>query len=111
MNINEKEALKAAMIEKLTELETTIAELKKDTQPMGLDSAIGRISRMDYINNKAVSEASLRKAENDISALHRWIDLYSTDRFAKCVKCGIEINPKRLLLIPASTKCINCAKQ
>lgn len=111
MKKDEKEGLKTAMLEKLKELETTIAELKKDTQPMGLDSAIGRISRMDYINNKAVSEASLKKAENDRQALLRWIELYSTDRFAKCVKCGNKINPKRLLLIPASTKCIHCANR
>jgi DnaK suppressor protein len=109
MNEEEKNDLKKAMLEKLDELAVTIKELKKDTQPMGLDNAIGRISRMDYINNKSVSEASLRKAENDQNALHRWLELLDTDRFGKCVKCGNEINPKRLLLLPASTKCIRCA--
>jgi DnaK suppressor protein len=111
MTQKEKKELKKAMEAKLDELETTIGELKKATQPMGLDNSIGRISRMDYINNKSVSEASLRKAESDQKALKRWLELYDSDRYGRCAVCGNEINPKRLLLLPASTKCIHCASR
>jgi DnaK suppressor protein len=111
MTQNEKKELKKAMHAKLDELEITIIELKKATKPMGLDNSIGRVSRMDYINNKSVSEAGLRKAESDQHALKRWLELYDTDRFGRCVRCGNEINPKRLLLLPSSTKCIHCANR
>jgi DnaK suppressor protein len=109
MNINEKEQLKSAMERKKEELSKLLDDLKDATKPMGLDSAIGRISRMDYINNKAINEAGIRKIENDLHALDHWLSLYGTDKFGRCARCGNEINFNRLLLLPASSRCINCA--
>ncbi len=105
----EKANLKQVMEQKKEELIRLIVDLKEATKPMGLDNSVGRISRMDYINNKSVNEMGLRKAENDLKALDRWLDMYDTDRFGKCSKCGKEINVNRLVLMPASTRCINCA--
>lgn len=109
MNKKEKEQLKEAMENKRGELINLIADLKEATKPMGLDSAIGRVSRMDYINNKSVSEEGLRRAENDLQALENWLSLYETEKFGKCRRCGNEININRLLLMPAGTTCIRCA--
>ena len=36
-------------------------------------------------------------------------DCYNPD-FGLCVKCKNEIPPGRLLLVPESTKCVNCAR-
>ncbi len=111
MTDREKKELKSAIEEKKTELIKTISDLKEETKPLGLDSAIGRISRMDYINNKSVNEASLRKAETDLKSIDRWLSLYDSEKFGKCSYCGKEINPKRLIYMPASTRCINCANK
>lgn len=111
MTPEEKTELKVAMDQKRTELIELITDLKEATKPMGLDSSIGRVSRMDYINNKSVSESGLRRAENDLKALERWLSMYNEKSFGKCSRCNQEINPKRLLLMPASTVCINCASR
>ena len=39
-----------------------IRRYEEMTQPIAPDNAIGRVSRMDAINNKSVIEAALRKA-------------------------------------------------
>lgn len=109
MTEEEKVSLKIAIESKMTELKEKVIELKEMTKPQGLDNAIGRVSRMDYINNKSVNEASLRKAEGDLHALDRWLSLYDSKMFGKCTRCGNEININRLLLMPASTRCIHCA--
>lgn len=109
MTESQKKEVKTAIEEKLIGLTNTIEGLRELTKPMGLDSAIGRVSRMDYINNKAVSEAGLRTAELKKKALERWLSLYETDQFGKCSRCGNEIDAKRLLLIPESARCIHCA--
>lgn len=111
MTADQKQQLKQAIEKKIVESQQAIFDLKEATKPMGLDSSIGRISRMDYINNKAVNEAELHKAEANLVALNRWLSIYNTDQFGKCTRCGQEININRLLLIPASTKCINCASR
>lgn len=109
MNTSEKEALKKELLQKKEELEELIIGLKEETRPQGLDSAIGRVSRMDYINNKAVREQGLRKAEQDLKAIKRWLDLYDDESFGRCMRCKNPINPKRLLFLPSSTLCIHCA--
>lgn len=109
--MNEEEALKVkeAIEQKITELHELIANLREATRPMGLDNSVGRLSRMDYINNKTIDEASLRKAESSLIGLERWLSVYGSDKFGKCTKCGNDINVNRLLLMPESSRCIRCA--
>ncbi len=109
MDKETKEQLKKAIEDKIDETQTSILELKEATKPMGLDNAVGRLSRMDYINNKSIGEASLRKAEESLKGLQRWLSLYDTDQFGKCARCGKEININRLLLMPQSTRCVHCS--
>ncbi|VXD17536.1 TraR/DksA family transcriptional regulator [Marinoscillum sp. 108] len=109
MDINEKKEIRTAIEEKIVELEQRVQDLTVATKPMGLDNAVGRLSRMDYINNKTIDEANLRASEQKLEALRRWLDLIDTEKFGKCSRCGNEINPKRLLFMPESTRCIHCA--
>jgi DnaK suppressor protein len=111
MKEEERIQLRTAIEQKKEELIATIAELKEQTRPMGLDNSVGRLSRMDYINNKSVSEAGLRAAEAKLVALDRWLSLYDTEKFGRCSRCNEEININRLLLIPESSKCIKCASR
>lgn len=101
--------VKKAIEDKIVELKELIENLKEATKPMGLDNSVGRLSRMDYINNKTIDEASLRKAENSLIALERWLSIYGTEKFGKCTRCGEDINVNRLLLMPESSRCIRCA--
>jgi DnaK suppressor protein len=109
--MKEEEAIevKKAIEQKIADLKDLIINLKEATKPMGLDNSVGRLSRMDYINNKTIDEASLRKAENSLQALERWLSVYGTEKFGKCVKCNNAINVNRLLLMPESSRCIRCA--
>ncbi|MFY0687731.1 MAG: TraR/DksA C4-type zinc finger protein [Cyclobacteriaceae bacterium] len=109
MNNSQKAQIKLAIEEKMAEITNRLTELAEATKPMGLDSAVGRLSRMDYINNKSIDEANMRTSKNKLKALKRWLDLYDSDKFGKCTRCGNEINVKRLLFLPESTRCIHCA--
>ncbi len=52
-----------------------IQRYEEMTKPVAPDNAIGRVSRMDAINNKSVMEAALRKAKQRLSGLQRHLDL------------------------------------
>lgn len=73
---------------------------------MGLDSAIGRVSRVGYINNKSIGEAQLKRTETKIKALNNWLTKVGTADFGKCIRCGNDININRLLFLPESNYCI-----
>jgi hypothetical protein len=61
MTKEEKAKLKKDIHKRLHDLEPQIEELKELTKPIEPDCAIGRVSRMDAINNKSISDAALIK--------------------------------------------------
>lgn len=106
----DKEEVKLKIIDKIEQTKQLIAEYKELTKPVSPDVAIGRISRMDHINNKSVVEASLRQAEEKLKNLERVLAMHGSEDFGKCIKCKIEIPLGRILFRPESLYCVNCAR-
>jgi RNA polymerase-binding transcription factor len=101
-------------IEKLlsTEIEKTtllIDEYRELTKPIAPENSIGRISRMDAINNKSINEAALRKAEAKLKNLELALASIDDQDFGKCAKCKKDIPIQRIMLVPQSRFCVNCA--
>ncbi len=69
MTKEEKAELKIKIEAEAIKLKTQIEELKEEVKPIAPENAIGRLSRMDAINNRSVNEAALRKAEIRLNAL------------------------------------------
>ena len=95
-----------------SEIEKTsksILEYKKLNRPISPDNAIGRVSRMDAINNKSVLDAALKKAEIKLVSLKMVEQMLGSKDFGACMRCKKEIPIERLLLVPESNKCVNCA--
>lgn len=106
----ENEEIKQKIVAEIKKTEKTINEYKELTQPISPDNAIGRISRMDAINNKSVVEASLRQAEIKLKNLKRVYSQIGTEDFGRCLKCKQPIPLGRILVRPESLYCIKCAK-
>jgi len=87
-----------------------IEEYKELTKPIAPDNAIGRVSRMDAINNKSVNEASLVQAEQKFRGLQESLKRIGEPDFGICQKCQRTIPAGRLLLMPHSRFCVNCAQ-
>lgn len=109
MTTAEKVALKEAITRKIIKTESDILEYKELSQPVAPDVAIGRITRMDAINNKSVAEAALREAENKLIRLKNALSNIEHHDFGICIKCHAEIPFKRLLIMPESIKCVKCS--
>lgn len=104
------EQIRSKLERKLFVLEQDIDELKELTKPVAPENAIGRISRMDAINNKSVNEAALRNALAKKQQLERALSDLSKDHFGICKQCGKPIETQKLLAIPESPLCISCTK-
>lgn len=102
--------LKELIVKEIKLTKASIKEYSKHTQPISPENAIGRISRMDAINNKSVMEAALRKAEEKLDNLYSVKEKINNKDFGQCVNCGKEIPFGRLLLMPHSQNCVNCAQ-
>ncbi|MCK5169391.1 MAG: TraR/DksA C4-type zinc finger protein [Bacteroidales bacterium] len=102
--------IRQILLDEISKTEKLIEEYKDMTKPVAPDVAIGRISRMDAINNKSVAEASLRQAENKLRNLHRVFSQLGSKDFGLCLKCRKPIPLGRILIRPESLYCVNCAK-
>ena len=108
---DEKKNIENQIKEKIEKLEKEILTLKDLTKPIAPDCAIGRVSRMDAINNKSVNEATLRKKEVQLKALNETLLHLDDPNFGKCIRCGREIPLGRIMLMPESKKCVVCASR
>ena len=101
-----KKVLKAEL--KSTQLK--IDEYTELCKPIAPENSIGRISRMDAINNKSVVEAALREAEKKMQQLLQMDKKINDEDFGTCIKCRNTIPFGRLMIRPHSKFCVNCAQ-
>ena len=110
MNKEDKQDIKKRILEELKKTEELILDYKESTKPISPENAIGRVSRMDAINNKSVVEAALRKAEEKLNKLKLVLDKVDDADFGLCMRCGNPIPIGRILLMPQSRNCVRCAQ-
>ncbi|MEE3145467.1 MAG: TraR/DksA family transcriptional regulator [Bacteroidota bacterium] len=110
MNKEDKQDIKKRILEELKKTEELILDYKESTKPISPENAIGRVSRMDAINNKSVVEAALRKAEEKLNKLKLVLDRVNDADFGLCMRCGNPIPIGRILLMPQSRNCVRCAQ-
>lgn len=89
--------------------ERIIEEYKESSGPIAPDDAIGRVSRMDAINNRSIVQAAQRTAEEKLNKLRYMKDHLDDPDFGQCRRCGQSIPPGRLILKPESPFCVRCA--
>ncbi len=71
--------------------------------------AVGRLSRMDAIQNQAMAVAQQNRRNIQTRRLVAALARIDDDEFGYCEDCGEDIALKRLELDPSVTKCISCA--
>lgn len=109
MTGKEKKQVEEYLIRSKKKLLVKIDELKELTQPIAPDCAIGRVSRMDAINNKSINEAALRTAEDKLKKINIALERVNDDDFGICISCGEPIPIQRLVIMPESSMCVRCA--
>jgi len=111
MDEAQKGKLVALIKKTMTETDQEILRLKELTKPISPENAIGRVSRMDAINNKTINDAALRKAEEKIKKLRFALKKSKEKSFGQCARCGQNIPIGRLMLMPQSNRCVHCAER
>lgn len=110
MTDTEKKEIEKKILTEISKTEIIISDYKELIKPIAPDCAIGRVSRMDAINNKSVTEAALRQAEKKLNALKYMRETIDSKDFGLCQKCKTQIPLARLLFMPQSRFCVNCAR-
>ena len=110
MTAEQKTDLIAKIHENIAKTEEEIKRLEPMIQPISPENSLGRISRMDAINNKGVAEVSMRSNKRKLSKLKAALVKIDDPGFGTCIRCKRMIAPARLMLMPESTSCVRCAR-
>jgi DnaK suppressor protein len=91
-------------LEKLSEGSTDARETVTLDQ-----QSVGRLSRMDAMQQQALAQATERQRSVEISRIEKALERLDKGDYGFCVECDEEISVKRLEIDPAATHCIKCA--
>jgi DnaK suppressor protein len=108
--MKQKKQIKQRLKEEIEKTFILVNKYRELTKPIAPENAIGRISRMDAINNKSVNQLALTNAEVKLNNLKIALKNINDNDFGICIKCKKPIPLGRILLRPQSITCVNCAQ-
>lgn len=109
MSINIEKA-RARLAEKRNELEALSQLSKEAREIVELDQqAVGRLSRMDAMQQQAMAEAQERSRNLDLTRIDMANRRLADDEYGYCADCGDEIPDARLAIDPMAERCVKCA--
>lgn len=111
MKADEKTDIVVRLKSEYQQTRLDIERLEELCQPIAPDNAIGRLTRLDAMNNRAVNEAALDAALTKISKLRSALARVDSNTFGRCRKCDLEIEYARLKLMPETDTCMVCARK
>lgn len=111
MNKQQKDKLVASIHQEIANLGKELPALEQLTKPVPPDNAIGRLTRMEAINNKSINEANLANAKARMARLQHALEMSDDPDFGICIQCDEPIPFKRLMVQPDSGLCVRCAEK
>ena len=102
-----------------TELHQTLLDLRMElqqllenssdgAQPVSLDEPIGRLSRMDAMQQQSMVQANRRTAQTRLIRIETALRRHASDEYGLCVGCEEDIGYARLKAQPEAPFCIDC---
>jgi DnaK suppressor protein len=105
----------AAYADRLRERESTIqSQLRSNdgaSAPVQLDQEIGRLTRMDALQQQQMALHARRRLEIQLSQVRGALVRVNKGEFGLCALCKQDIPPQRLELTPEAPFCIACQEK
>lgn len=104
----QKADLHQALLNLKTELQQLLSDSSEGAQPVSLDEPIGRLSRMDAMQQQSMVQANRRTAQTRLTRVEAALRRFASDDYGLCVECEEEIGFARLQARPEAPFCIDC---
>lgn len=102
--------MKRRLLARRKELEQLIESSADTRTDRNLDQQrIGRLSRVDALQQHAMEEATGRRREHEITRIDAALKRIEDDDYGFCTACDRPVAQKRLENDPATPLCIECA--
>jgi DnaK suppressor protein len=111
MNPEERKDLKLAIVKEIAAEKHLIESLAESVKPVAPDNAIGRLTRMEAIGSKGISENSLNSARAKLHKLETALEKVDQPGFGTCIRCEKPIPQGRIMAMPENVLCVSCAEK
>ena len=96
---------------RLAALDAQDAAGQAGQQVVQLDQqAVGRLSRMDALQNQAMAQAQSRNRQAERQRIRAALQRLDVGEYGFCTDCGDQIAEKRLVADPATPLCLDCMR-
>ncbi len=104
------EELRVDLERQLERLERSMSVTEEAVRPVQLDQqAVGRLSRMDSLQNQQMSRNLQEREQARYAALQAALERIREDVYGTCTRCGDGIEVGRLIVMPEVEHCPACA--
>lgn len=109
MTNEQRSELKKLILQTKKDIKQEIEKLEEKVEPIEPDCSLGRLTRLEAMQEKSINEAVLEKVKIRLKKIEFVINKIDSDEFGICSICEEEIPYGRLKIVPESTICIECA--
>jgi len=103
--------LQQQLISLKDELTHLLANSSASSQPVALDQPIGRLSRMDALQQQAMAKANRAAHQQRLTLVDVALMAIKRGCYGECRRCEEPIGYKRLNVRPESPFCLECQQQ
>lgn len=100
--------LRARLIETRAEVQQSLAASTTDAKPVDLNLSIGRLSRVDALQQQHMAVARRQRTAIQLQQIGAALGRLDASGYGACIDCGEPIGYRRLAARPESTHCRDC---
>jgi DnaK suppressor protein len=111
MTTDQLTAQKELILEEIAEIASSFDYLADETKAIEPSVSLGRLTRMEALNDKGVSEHVLAQNKQKLERLKNALGRIEDGSYGVCIRCGKEIPLQRLQHVPEALICVPCSEK
>lgn len=108
LTATESRSLQTALEQLRAELGSAVDASAASAAPVDLDAPIGRVSRIDAIQQQSMVQAARMAAKRRLQQVEAALRRHAEDDYGDCLECGNEVGVERLTARPEAPLCLPC---
>ena len=111
MKSSQLQEIKVKIIQDIASLDKEIEELQEMVKPIAPDCSLGRLTRLEMMQEQQVYEHTLHEVEIRLNKLNYALQKVDKEGYGICIECEEDIAFLRLMILPESTHCVTCMNE
>ncbi len=109
MTKTEKQNIQEKIENDIVQLKMQISNLEEKAKPISPDCGLGRLTRLEAMNEQDVNNKILDGSRLRLTRLNNALQSIDKSMFGICIECEECIGAGRMTVRPESVKCVECA--